>query len=186
MTFYPNGAPVPFAAAPKLYNRPFSITADTVIPDGGAEGVLLAQGGNTGGYSFFVKDQRLHFVYNYLGRDVFTVTSDADVPTGDVSLRYEFEPTGEPDFAVGKGTPARGELYIGKSLVGVVDMPHSVPMIFGTEGLTCGRDAGSRVAPDTYSDDFAFTGTLKRVTIDTSGDLIADTENDIRIAMARQ
>ena len=181
-----NGSPIPFAATPKIYNRAFSITADAVVPDGGAEGVLIAQGGATGGYSFFVKNGQLQFVYNYLGRDSFTVASNTDVPTGDVSLRYEFEPTGEADFAVGKGVPARGELYINKELVGVVDMPHTVPIMFGTEGMTCGRDGGSRVAPDAYSDDFAFTGTLTRVTMDLSGDLIPDTETDVRIAMACQ
>jgi hypothetical protein len=82
--------------------------------------------------------------------------------------------------------PARGELYINQQLVGAVDMPHTVPVIFGTEGLSCGRDSGSHVAPGAYTDDFAFTGTLKRVTMDLSGELIPDTENDIRIAMARQ
>ena len=59
-----------------------------------------------GGYSFFVKDSRLHFVYNFLGRDFFTVTSNSEVTAGEVSLRYELEPTGEPDFAAGKGVPA--------------------------------------------------------------------------------
>ena len=49
-----------------------------VIPQGGAEGVLLAQGGRTGGYTFFVKDQRLHFLYNYLGRDKFWLQFQRD------------------------------------------------------------------------------------------------------------
>ena len=70
-----------------------------------------------------------------------------------MALRYEFEPTGEPDFAAGKGVPARGELYIDGTLVGAVDMPHTVPNIFSTEGLTCGYDGGSRVAPDHYDDE---------------------------------
>jgi arylsulfatase len=65
-------------------------------------------------------------------------------------------------------------------------MPHTVPNIFSSEGLTCGHDGGSRVAPDHYHDHFAFTGTLKRVTIDLSGDLIVDTETDMKVAMARQ
>jgi len=184
--YYPGGSPVPFSAAPKLYNRPFSITADVLIPEDGAEGVLIAQGGVVGGYSFFVKDSRLTFVYNYLGRDFFTVVSDRDVPVGEVSLRYELEPTGEPDLAVGKGVPARGELYIDGKLVGAVDMPHTVPNIFCTEGMTCGQDGGSRVAPDDYDTAFPFTGTIKRVKIDLSGDLIPDTATDIKIAMARQ
>ena len=77
-----------------------------MIPKGGAEGVLLAQGGRTGGYTFFVKDQRLHFLYNWLGRDKFWVHSNETMPEGEVELRYEFEPTGKPDPAQGNGVPA--------------------------------------------------------------------------------
>jgi arylsulfatase A-like enzyme len=184
--YYPGGSPVPFAAAPKIYNRPFSITGEVVIPKGGAKGVLLAQGGRTGGYTFFVKDRKLHFLYNYLGRDKFWLKSDEAVPEGDVALGYEFEPTGKPDFAKGKGVPARGQLYINKKLVANIDMPHSVPVIFGTEGMTCGYDGGDRVAPEEYPDAFTFTGTIKRVTLDLSGELIPDTAAALKITMARQ
>ena len=52
--------------------------------------------------------------------------------------------------------------------------------------LTCGYDGGSRVAPDAYADDFSFSGTLKRVILDVSGDLIVDSAIDLKIAMARQ
>ena len=184
--YYPGGSPVPFAAAPKVYNRRWSISADVVIPEGGAEGVLLAQGGRTGGYTFFVKDRKLHFLYNYLGRDKFWLVSDAEVPEGEVELRYEFEPTGQPDFATGRGVPARGQIYIDRKLVGSVDMSHTVPIMFGTEGLTCGYDGGDSVAPEEYSAPFPFTGTLARVTLDLSGELLADTAADLKIAMARQ
>ena len=88
--------------------------------------------------------------------------------------------------SAGKGVPARGEIYIDKKLVGAVEMPHTVPNLFSTEGLTCGHDGGSRVAPDDYTDDFPFTGALERVTIDLSGDLIIDSQTDIKVAMARQ
>ncbi len=184
--YYPNGSPVPFAAAPKLYNRPWTITADVVIPEGGAEGVIIAQGGNTGGYTFFVKDQKLHFLYNYLARDKFWLRSKEAVPEGKVELRYEFEPTGKPDFAKGKGVPARGQIYINRKLVGDIDMPHSVPNMFGTEGLTCGYDGGAPVAPEEYSGEFPFTGTIERVTLDLSGELIQDSEAEMKIAMTRQ
>jgi arylsulfatase len=184
--FYAGGAPVPFAAAPRTYNRPWSITADVVIPPGGAEGVLLAQGGNTGGYTFFVKDGKLHFLYNWLGHDKFWLHSSAAIPEGEVELRYEFEPTGKPDVAKGWGVPARGQLYIDRKLVASLDMPYSILNMWGTEGLTCGYDGGDRVAPDYYGDAFRFTGTIKRVTMDLSGELIPDTAADMRIAMARQ
>jgi arylsulfatase len=184
--YYPNGSGVPFGAAPKLYNRPWTITADVVIPEGGAEGVIIAQGGNTGGYALFVKDQRLHFLYNYLARDKFWLRSKEKVPEGKVELRYEFEPTGKPDFAKGKGVPARGQIYINRKLVGDIDMPHSVPNLFGTEGLTCGYDGGAPVAPEEYSGEFRFTGTIERVTLDLSGELIQDSEAEMKIAMTRQ
>jgi arylsulfatase len=184
--YYPNGSPVPFAATPKTYNRPWSITAEVEIPKGGANGVLLANGGRTGGFVFYIKDKHLRFLYNYLARDKFLLKSSTPVPEGKVELRYEFEPTGKPDFMKGKGVPARGQLYINKKLVASIDMPHTVPILFGTEGLTCGYDGGDRVAPEEYTDAFPFSGTITRVTLDLSGDLIQDTAADLKIAMARQ
>ena len=59
-TFWPGTETVPFSVAPRVLNRPHSITADVEIPAGGAEGVLLCQGANTGGYTFYVRGQRLH------------------------------------------------------------------------------------------------------------------------------
>jgi arylsulfatase len=157
-----------------------------VIPEGGAEGVLLAQGGRTGGFSFFVKDQKLHFLYNWLGRDKFWVHSNQAVPEGKVELRYEFEPTGKPDPAQGYGVPARGQLYINRQLVGSVDMPYSFLRMFGTQGLTCGHDGGEPAGPGAYDGEFRFTGTIKHVTVDLSGELIPDTESEMKIAMMRQ
>jgi arylsulfatase len=184
--FYQGGSGIPFTAAPKVYNRPWSITAEVVVPTGGAEGVLLAHGGRTGGYTFFVKDGRLCFLYNWLGRHKFWLKSDAVVSEGDAELRYEFEPTGAPDVGKGHGVPARCQLYIDRELVASMEMPFSVLNMFGTQGLSCGYDGGEPVAPDAYGDAFRFTGKIKRVTLDISGDLIEDSEADVRIAMARQ
>ena len=57
---------IPFFAAPRVLNRPHSITAKVELPEGGAEGVLLVPGHRGGGYSLFVQDQRLHYVHNYV------------------------------------------------------------------------------------------------------------------------
>ena len=65
-------------------------------------------------------------------------------------------------------------------------MPFSVLRMFGTQGLTCGYDGGEPAAPEEYTGAFPFTGTIKRVTLDLSGELIADTEADLRVAMMRQ
>jgi arylsulfatase len=131
--------------APLVFNRPHSITAEVEIPAGGAEGVLLAQGGVAGGYVFYVEDNKLHYLHNYLGLEEFTVTSNIDVPEGECTLRYEFEPTGPPDIRNGRGAPGRGQLYINGELVGNSEFPTTVPITFGIEGLSCGYDFGEAV-----------------------------------------
>ena len=187
IVYYPGGSSVPFAAAPKIYNRPWSITADVVIPEGGAEGVLLAQGGRTGGYSFFVKDQKLYFLYNWLGRDKFWLKSDEMVPEGEVELRYEFEPTGKPDIANGLGVPARGQLYINRKLVGQHRHAPLDPDHVRDGGpdlrLRRRRSGGCRRSTATSS---ASPGPSSVSRLDLSGELIPDTEADMKIAMARQ
>jgi hypothetical protein len=106
-TYLPNTQSVPNFAAPKVLNRPHSITADVQIPEDGAEGVLLSQGTAAGGYSFFIKDGKLRYVYNYVGRQLVGVESNVVVPAGKHELRFEFEPTGKPDMPQGKGAPGR-------------------------------------------------------------------------------
>ncbi len=183
--YYPDLSVVPFASAPKVMNRPHSITADVTIPEGGAEGVLLAQGGVSGGYVLFVKDGRLHYLHNYLGLHEYTVSSSDNVPHGRTQLRYEFEPTGPPEMAAGKGSPGLGQLYFDGKLVGEAKFEMTVPIIFGIEGLSCGYDFGESVSGH-YKAPFRFTGTIHTVTVDVSGELIQDEEAESRLLMARQ
>jgi hypothetical protein len=110
--YYPGTQSVPFFAAPRVLNRPHSITADVETPESGAEGVLLSQGTAAGGCSLYVKDGRLHYVHNYVGRAEYEVIPDRPVPPGRHELRFQFEPTGQPDLASGKGSPGRLQLYI--------------------------------------------------------------------------
>ncbi len=176
---------VPFFAAPRLMNRPHSITASVEIPEDGAEGVLLSQGCAAGGYSLFVKDGKLHYVHNWVGRALYQVTSEVDVPTGRHDLRFEFEPTGQPDLANGKGAPGRLQLYVDEALVANAEAPTTTPFILNPGALTCGANPGSPVTPD-YPSPFKFTGTLHEVTVDVSGELIHDPEAELRAHMARQ
>jgi len=69
--YYPGTQEVPVNAAPRIINRPHSITADVEIPKGGAEGVLISQGGIDGGYSFYVKEGKLQYTYNYVARTFY-------------------------------------------------------------------------------------------------------------------
>ena len=185
-TYYPGTQEVPVNAAAPIINRPHSITADVEISAGGAQGVLISQGGIDGGYTLFVKDGKLQYVYNYVARTFYHVESNVDVPEGRHQLRYEFEVTGEPDILKGKGAAGRGQLYIDGELVGQVEMPVTNPIILGlASGVAVGADAGAPVT-DQYEPPFEFTGTLHKVVIDVSGELIRDTEAEMRAIMARQ
>ena len=122
---------------------------------------------------------------NYLGLEDLKVSSTEDVPEGEVILRYEFEPTGEPDPRNGKGAPGRGQLYINNKLVGNSEFPTTVPILFGIEGLSCGYDFGEAVTHE-YHAPFTFTGDIHQVTVDLSGELIQDDEAALRVLMAQQ
>ena len=185
-TYYPDLSVVPTLAAPMTYNRPHSIDADVTIPAGGTEGILIAQGGAAGGYAFYVKDETLHYELNYVARDYFSVSSAEAVPAGRHRLRFEFEPTGAPDMATGKGAPGRFQLYVDGSLVGNVDVPHTTPITYELEGLSCGYDFGAPVLAHVYEPPFAFTGTIHEVVIDVAGELIEDSEAAMRRLMAQQ
>ena len=183
---YPGTQSVPANAGPRLLNRTHSIIADVVIPDGGADGVLTSYGGTDGGFSLYVKDGKLQYVQNYVARDYLHVESMETVPAGSHKLRFEFEVTGPPDIANGKGAPGRAQLYIDEKLVGQADFPHTTPLSFGlTGGFTVGADPGAPVGPF-YDAPFEFTGTVFSVTYDVSGDVIKDSEAEMRMIMARQ
>jgi len=184
--YYPGTQTVPESSAVRILNRPHVIAAVVDIPEGGAEGVLLAHGGGSGGYSLFVDDGRLRYIHNYLGIERFHLVSEEPVPEGRSVLSYQFEPSAPPDLANGKGTPGTGTLFINDKPVGSIELPVTMPITISIdEGLTCGKDPGSPVA-DTYQAPFPFTGTLHRVAVDVTGERIQDHEAEIRLALARQ
>ncbi len=185
-TFYPHTQAVPFNAGPRLLNRSHSITAEVEIPEGGAEGVLVSYGGTDGGYTLFVQDGLLQYVQNYVARDYLHVKADKPLTAGRHELRFEFEVTGEPDFAHGKGAAGRAQLYVDGKLTGQSDFPHTTPLSLGlTGGITVGADPGAPVCPF-YRAPFEFTGIIHQVTFDLSGELIEDDEATMRRVMARQ
>ena len=184
--FYPNTQAVPFNAGPRLLNRTHSITAVVNIPETGGEGALVSFGGTDGGYALYIQDGKLQYVHNYVARDYLHVTSTEPVPAGDHELRFEFEVTGPPDIAHGKGTPGRAQLYIDDKLVGQADFPHTTPLSLGlTGGISVGADPGAPVTPF-YASPFEFNGIIQHVTFDLSGDLIEDDEASMRLILARQ
>jgi arylsulfatase len=188
--YYPHTQGVPENVAVKTLNRAFSLAAEVEIPKGGAEGVIICHGSNVGGYTFFIKDKKLHYVHNYVGAEEFNVESKDEVPEGKVELRFEFEPTGQPDIAKGKGAPGRAQLYINGKLAGQADFPVTIPLAIGIGGgLSVGRNPGAPVSRK-YHPPFAFTGKIHKVTADVSGKMIQDKEEEqkaqAKVMMAKQ
>jgi len=184
--YYPHTQAIPANSAAHVLNRSHAITADVEIPAGGADGLLLVHGANDGGYAFFVQDGRLRWVHNYVAKEYPTVVSTERVPEGRHALRFEFEATGPPDFATGRGSPGVAQLYIDGRLVGHAEVAVTTPLSLGlSAGVRVGWGPGSPVCPD-YRPPFAFAGTIHSVTIDVSGDLIVDDEATVRMLLARQ
>ena len=76
---------------PRIYNRSYAISAEVVIPEGGAEGVIVVEADHLGGFSLFIEDGKLKHTYSMMGALVYRQESDGSLPIGDVTLRMEFE-----------------------------------------------------------------------------------------------
>ncbi len=148
---------------PRVYNHSYSITADLVVPQGGAEGVIVAEADHLGGFTLYIKDGKLTHTYSMMGVSVFKQVAEEDLPTGDVTVRMQFE--------ADEAKPATGgevTLFIDGRPVGKGRMDHTVPIRFsGYAGMDIGRDNGGVVDLSYESEKpFAFTGTVKKVVFD--------------------
>jgi arylsulfatase A-like enzyme len=169
-----------------IKNKSHAVTAEIELPDEGAEGVLVAQGGSIGGWSLYLKEGKPRYCYNLLGLQRFYVDSDTRVPAGRHQVRMEFEYDGP---GMGKGGTAT--LYLDGVEVGSGTIEATAAMIFSADD-TCdvGRENGALVADD-YPVPNAFTGEINWVEIDVGAaaqdaDHRIDPEELLRVAMARQ
>jgi arylsulfatase len=169
-----------------VLNRPHSISVEVEVPAAGAEGVLFSMGGNDGGFAFYVQNGLLTYGYNYVAEQFFRVRSNGPLPAGHHIVSAEFTPTGAPDIANGKGTPAKVVLFVDGEPVGEGDLPVTIPLSLGlAAGVAVGADPGSPALPD-YKPPFAYGGRIKRVLVDVSGTPIDDMKEQMRQILARQ
>ncbi len=168
-------------------NKSHAVTAQITVADGGAEGVIVAQGGAFGGWSLYLKDGRPAYCYNLFGLRQFKVRGDTAVPPGEHQVRMEFAYDGG---GLGKGGTAT--LYVDGTQVGEGRVDATVPMLFsGDETADVGTDGGTPVSDDLDLRDSRFTGRVQWVEIDLGDDaqdadhLITAGER-LSIAMARQ
>ncbi len=158
---------------PRIYNHSYSISADLVVPDGGAEGVIVAESDHLGGFTLYVMNGKLTHTYSMMGVSFFKQVATEDLPSGEVKVRME--------FAADAPKPATGgevTLFINDRPVGQGRMEHTVPIRFSAyAGMDIGRDNGG-VVDLAYEDKkpFAFTGTVKKVVFDIKPHLADEDE----------
>ena len=185
--YYPDVADVPEVQAVNIRNRSYTIGAQLDIPAPGAEGVIFAHGARFGGHALYVKDNRLHYVYNFVGMAEQKVAATEDLPTGqNLILSASFDKDGEDPPGVATGMLC---LYHGDRKVGE-DRIKTQPGNFelAGEGLCVGRDSGAPVTADYPGEPpHRFTGgTIKRVAIDVSGEPYLDLEREAEAMLARE
>jgi arylsulfatase A-like enzyme len=198
-TFYPGVQNVPQGLVPHVFATSYAIDADLVIPQGGAEGAIVANADFLGGFSMYIQKGKLHHTYAFLGipptptgkphpllekliiatgnlAPVFrsyTLTSSEPVPTGNVKVRFEFIADERK-----QGTGGKTQLYINGKSVAEGRLEHTVPFIFSAYAcMDIGRDNDKPVSW-TYKSPFIFTGEIKTVTFDLEPTPMSSTEKD--------
>ncbi len=183
--YYPDTAEIPESQAVNIRNRSYAIRAEVEIPASGAEGVVFAQGSRFGGHAIYVKDGKLHYIYNWLGDIKQQVVSNKSVPTGASTLSAIFTKEGENPPHVANGTLA---IYINDEKVGESRI-RTQPGKFSIagEGLNVGRDGGEPVTGD-YPGEYPwpFTGTINRVVVDVSEQGGIDLEVEAHFMVVRE
>lgn len=143
-------------------NKSKTLTAELVIPEAGANGSIISQGGRFGGWSLYVKDGVPAYDYNYLGLQHFTVAASKALAPGKATLRFEFAYDGG---GLGKG--GLGTLYVNDEKVGEGRIEHTQPMLFSADetadvGIDLGTPVVEAVGSERHS---AFSGGIDQVTV---------------------
>ncbi len=170
-----------------LKNKSHAVTAQVVVPDPGASGVIIAQGGAFGGWSLYVKNSKPVYCYNLFGLQRFKVEGSSAIPSGEHQVRAQFAYDGG---GLGKGGTVT--LYVDGTRVGGGRVEATEPMMFSVDETTdIGADSATPVSDDYGPRDSAFTGRVRWVQLDIDAaaddvDHLITPEERLRVAMARQ
>jgi arylsulfatase len=182
--YYPNTAPVPEGVAVNIRGRSYKIVANVEISEPEAAGVLFAHGSRFGGHSLFIKGQKLHYVYNFLGikPEQHFVSSD-DLKPAKYTLGMEFirESAGPHGENMGKM-----KLYINDKVVAEGPMKTQLgKFTLSGDGLCVGYDSGDAVSQE-YTTPAKFTGgTIHAVGITVEKAQYVDLEKEAQRALIK-
>jgi arylsulfatase A-like enzyme len=170
-----------------LKNKSYAVTAEVEVPEGGANGTIVAQGGAFGGWSLYLHEGKPAHCYNLFGLQRFKVYGSDPVPAGEHQLRLEFAYDGG---GLGKGGTV--SLYLDGNQVAEGRVDATVPMAFSADETTdVGSDTGTPVTDDLAAGETRFTGRVRWVQLDIDEaaedlDHLVSPEERYKIAMTRQ
>ena len=163
-TFYGDVQNVLSGMIPRVYGHSYAITAELQIPAEGAQGVIVAEADEMGGFSLFVHDGKLRHTYSMMGVETYRQESTEPLPSGDVTVCMQFDAD-----APKPGTGGTVTLWANDRKIGEGRIDKTVPVRFsGYSGMDIGRDNGLPVDRKAYGDKspFPFTGSVKKVVFD--------------------
>ena len=168
-----------------IKNKSHSVTAEIVVPEKGAAGVIISQGANIGGWSLYAHEGKLKYCYNWGGFKNFFVESAERLPSGQHQVRMEFDYAGG---GLGKGGVAT--LFVDGKKVGEGDVEATLASLFSADdGCDVGEDSGAPVSPDYGPVGNGFNGEIRGVLLSISDDPdnhVIDPKDAIRAALGRQ
>ena len=128
-----------------IKNQSFSITANIVVPEKGAKGVILTQGGRFGGWSLYMKDGVPGFTYNWLGLERFVMAGSDVLPSGSATIKMDFDYDGEAGD--GKGLGGDAKLYLDGKKIASMHIDKTQPNLYSAdETADVGMDNQTPVA----------------------------------------
>ena len=161
LTVYPGMTHITENAFINVKNRSHTITAEVEIPQGGGEGVILSQGGRFAGWSLYMKDGRVSYVHNWVGKERYTITAPQPLAPGRATIRYEFQYDGGNPGSGGTGT-----IFVDGRKVTEGRIGNTTPFIFSAdETADVGTDEATPVTEEYAEGDNEFTGEIERVTV---------------------
>ena len=172
---------LPSGAAPMLLNTSYTITAEIDVPQAGAEGVIVTQGGRFGGYGLYLLKSRPVFVWNLLDlKRVRWEGTDALSP-GHHTIQYDFAYDGL-GFATlafnnlsGLGRPGTGTFKVDGKVAATQAMERTIPLTLPwDETFDIGSDTGTPIDDHDYQVPFAFTGKIDKLTIAVEPPVLTD------------
>ncbi len=180
--YFPDTSPVPESTAVNIRGRSYKILADVeVTPQ--SQGVIFAHGSRFGGHTLFIKDRKLHYVYNFLGIKPEQTFVSPELDTGQLTLGVEFVRDGAGEHMESLGM---AKLYVGQQVVAEGPMRAQIgPFTLCGDGLCVGYDSADPVSRS-YPPGFPFTGgRILGVGVDVGADQYLDLEREAAAAFAR-